>query len=170
MDSQIGLLKSFFQGRFAELAASARPSVDAPATNIAAPHQSAPDKSSRQPSSSQTSSHLVLPDDPPPPTRSKLGSLGQIVVSNASTSASKKKGKAKEPHPDHKGTEAAAKKKDSNKKKHKDDMAVDGADGNLANAEVNGTAPKKKSKPPGGKKTVNSAKPSDLPPAIIASA
>ncbi|KAF8514635.1 hypothetical protein BU17DRAFT_94325 [Hysterangium stoloniferum] len=176
VDAQIGLLKGFYQERFTALSASTRPSLDVPATTIFAARQSTPDKSSSMhPSSLQTSSHHILPDDPPPTTRSKLGPLGQIIVSNPSSSANKKKGKTKEVHPEHKSNfdknvEAATKKKDPKKKKSKDDPADDGVDDNLVNAGVNGIALKKKLKPSGSKKTVNGAKPPDVPPAIIASA
>ena len=122
---------------------------------------------------------LVIPDDTPNPTRCKVGPLGQVIMSNPSTSGSKKKGKAKDANvdrgPDKKGDAAipAQKKKEPKKKKGKDEQGGDGTaegESNYANPELNGTSPKKKLKSAGsGKKSINSAK-LDVPPAIIATA
>ncbi|KAF8532180.1 hypothetical protein JB92DRAFT_3104283 [Gautieria morchelliformis] len=195
VDSQIGLLKNFYQERFTALAASsANPPppnpnpvalpILAPPTNpysFANPYSSPyPSASTLSASSAQPvaalSMSLVLPDDPPNPMRSKVGPLGQVILSNPPTAGGKKKGKAKEANVDRgndkdgKGA-VSGQKKETKKRKGKDEQGGGAAGGgNPANPEVNGTGPKKKPKSAGtGKKSINNAK-LDIPPAIIASA
>ncbi|KAF8584316.1 hypothetical protein K439DRAFT_1633690 [Ramaria rubella] len=146
LDSQIGLLKNFYQERFTALATS--------------------------------SAHPLPPNTAPadPFSLPPLDSAGSFP-----SSSPKKKGKAKETNGergnDKDAEGAAAPKKEPKKKKSKEEQK-DGtveADGNPANAEVNGTGPKKKLKvPSSGKKSVSAkppdTKPPDIPPAIIASA
>ena len=200
VDSQIGLLKNFYQERFAAVAATsahAPPPNPAPAAPAKLPpvnphsfpsrYSSSstpfPSTSSLPPSASQPAGVLsvsvVLPDDPPNPTRCKVGPLGQVIMSNPSTGG-KKKSKAKDANadkgPDKEGKEVAAsgqKKNAPKKKKGKDEQQANGTagrEGNSANSEVNGTSPKKKVKSAGsGKKVINGAK-LDVPSAIIASA
>ena len=211
VDSQIGLLKNFYQERFTAFAASSasippppHPAAPAPAPMLplAAPANRTPlpnpyppfnpflSSSSTLPSTSAQpqpmdalATPLVLPDDPPNPTRAKIGPLGQVIMSNPATAGSKKKGKAKDTAGDKgndkdggEGTVPGPKKKEPKKKKNKDGQAegVAEVEGNPANPEVNGTGPKKKMKSTGaggGKNSVNSGKPSlEVRPAIIASA
>lgn len=100
VDSQIGLLKGFYEDKFKALAAANPASTAPPATGVpAAPTAPIP-------------ASLVLPDEPPNPARTKLGPLGQVIPTNPATAAGKKKGRAAVPE----GSDAL-KKKESKKKK-----------------------------------------------------
>ena len=185
VDSQIGLLKNFYQERFTALAMSSAPAPppDVIATNlpimpaIPLPAPSSLAASASGPLIPLLSVPLVLPDDSPNPSRTKIGPLGQVIVTNPTT-GNKKKGKTKESVPDKSKDNNAeatpALKKETKKKKGKHEQmsgAMD-VDGQPANGEVNAAVLKKKPKGGGsGKKSVKNTKlPLDVPPAIIASA
>ncbi|TCD67766.1 Transcriptional activator spt7 [Steccherinum ochraceum] len=109
VESQIGLLKPFYQSRISDLAAQQQPMQHPPlppqppfiadpngAPSIfgyPVPYPPAPPPDASQP---QPLPHIfvVLPDDPPSPAHTKIGPLGQIVKPSTTT-GSKKKSKAK---------------------------------------------------------------------------
>jgi transcriptional activator SPT7 len=143
VDDQIGLLKPFYQQRFAALStvAPVQP-PPLPGPNIGVVPIPAP------PAIAATPSPLaILPDDPAEPSHIKMGPLGQIVKGSSATGGSKKKLKRKDVGDGETGTR------------------VVGAPGT-------GEPPAKKKKVAGnglgGKKKVKMAEP--LPPVILASA
>ncbi|KAF9476670.1 hypothetical protein BDN70DRAFT_882134 [Pholiota conissans] len=125
VDDQIGLLKPYYQNRFALLAAanappSNMPSLPGPSFGLPGPslpglpHPAGPmppppvpaviTGPQTQPNGSPNGlpyppiePNLVLPDDPPTPAQVKMGPIGQIVKPNATAGTAKKKAKVAVP-------------------------------------------------------------------------
>ncbi|KAI0074871.1 hypothetical protein K474DRAFT_1499959 [Panus rudis PR-1116 ss-1] len=116
VDSQIGLLKPYYQQRISSLAQPApvqpiAPPPPPPAIGILPPPLPGPMLSGPSypnqppqampppfapapapvPAPTQSPPPVILPDDPPPPAHTKIGPIGQIVKTNPSAATSKKK-------------------------------------------------------------------------------
>lgn len=134
VDDQIGLLKPYYQHRFALLAASTQPvvapilhgpslpgSLPAPYSSLLPSHTvgTVSQSSVSSPVSPSIRPDLVLPDDSPNPFQLKISPIGQIVKSSAATA--KKKAATKTaavdggtvgtPRPSGAGSDAGKKKK-----------------------------------------------------------
>jgi len=111
VDGQIGLLKPYYQHRFALLAASTQPvaapilhgpslpgSLPAPYSSLLHPHTvgavSQPNASLPVSVSPSIRPELVLPDDSPNPFQLKISPIGQILKSSAATAKKKAATKA----------------------------------------------------------------------------
>ena len=99
VDDQIGLLRAYYQERLTTLA----PSVSVPppilGMPLIPPPLAVPSLDPTNAAGTPGSTLLTLPDDAPPTTQTKLGPIGQVVKSGASTGAVKKKAKAAGPPP-----------------------------------------------------------------------
>ncbi|KAG6806356.1 hypothetical protein H0H92_011606, partial [Tricholoma furcatifolium] len=96
VEDQIGLLKSYYQSRFEQLALSqVTPSIPAPLPGPPGPsdlQQPIPYPPVPQPQPTKPPlESLILPDDPPNPVNAKMGPLGQIVRGGPAGATTKKK-------------------------------------------------------------------------------
>ena len=110
VEKQIGLLRNFYVQRFNDQASKTYPSAPPPfiqpearplsplsqqlSLEMQLLGQPAPEPPA--PVLNTSAPVIVLPDDPLPPSRTKIGPLGQILKPSASASAAKKKAKGKE--------------------------------------------------------------------------
>ncbi|KAF8627032.1 hypothetical protein AX15_004566 [Amanita polypyramis BW_CC] len=112
LDEQIGLLKSFYQARFAARASALSQDTDTKPVIPPLPGPSGPQRPetpaqdapqtpqagslgalTAQPPETSVPPDFVLPDDPPNPLQVKIGPLGQIIRPSTTTGSGKKKGK-----------------------------------------------------------------------------
>lgn len=175
MEGQIGLLKPYYQERLAALA----PGISAPPPILGMPLIPPPPgvpMAGIEPTGTACPTPaptlFTLPDDPPPPSQTKLGPIGQPLKSGTTTGAVKKKAKATGPPPKDIGGGGAAPLPSGLLTLKPEDMSVEPLT-TAFDADVLGDGGHRGAKGAlggGGGGTGAKKKTADLPPVIAASA